>query len=146
MAKIPPMIDLDNRTDKTIDITLLERIAKSLSDKDVELILLHDDEMAQINEETREIAKTTDVLSFPYAEMPGVPLGSIVISEDFVKRGAEKYGHSEEDERALLFIHGMLHILGYDHEVDNGEMRVKESELILAFDLPESLIVRTEEL
>jgi probable rRNA maturation factor len=139
------MIDLDNRTDTTVDTALLERIAKSLSDKDVELILVHDDEMAQINEETREIAKTTDVLSFPYAEMQGAPLGSIVISEDFVKRGAEKFGHSEEDERALLFIHGMLHILGYDHEVDNGEMRVKESELILAFDLPESLIVRTEE-
>ncbi len=139
------MIDLDNRTDTTIDITLLERIAQSLSDKDVELILVHDDEMAQINEETREIAKTTDVLSFPYTDMPGAPLGSIVISEDFVKRGAQKYGHGEDDERALLFIHGMLHILGYDHEVDNGEMRVKESELIRAFDLPESLIVRTEE-
>jgi len=101
--------------------------------------------MAQINEETREIAKSTDVLSFPYMEMPGAPLGSIVISEDYVERGAETFGHSKDDERALLFIHGMLHILGYDHEVDNGEMRVKESELIKAFDLPESLIVRTED-
>jgi probable rRNA maturation factor len=139
------MIDLDNKTDKTIDTSLLERIRQSLSDKDIELILVHDDEMAQINEETREIAKSTDVLSFPYTDMPGAPLGSIVICEDFVKRGAEEYGHSEDDERALLFIHGMLHILGYDHEIDNGEMRLKESELIQAFDLPESLIVRTEE-
>lgn len=139
------MIDLDNRTDTEIDLALLERIASSLSDKDVELILTRDEEMAQINEETREIAKSTDVLSFPYMEMPGAPLGSIVISEDYVERGAETFGHSKDAERALLFIHGMLHILGYDHEVDNGEMRVKESELIKAFDLPESLIVRTED-
>lgn len=139
------MIDLDNRTETEIDLTLLERIASRLSDKDIELILTRDDEMAQINEETREIAKSTDVLSFPYTEMPGAPLGSIVISEDYVERGAETFGHSKDDERALLFIHGMLHVLGYDHEVDNGEMRVKESELIREFDLPESLIVRTED-
>lgn len=140
------MIDLDNRTDQQIDIELLERIAQSLTDKDVELILTRDDEMAQINKETREIDKSTDVLSFPMAEMPGAPLGSIVISEDYVRRGSEEFGHSQNAERALLFIHGMLHILGYDHEVDSGEMRVKESELILAFDLPKSLIVRTDPL
>jgi len=140
------MIDLDNRTDKEIDLALLERIAQSLTDKDVELILTGDDEMTQINRETREIDKPTDVLSFPMVEMPGAPLGSIVISEDYVRRGCEEFGHSEEAERALLFIHGMLHILGYDHEVDSGEMRVKESELILAFELPESLIVRTEQM
>jgi len=139
------MIDLDNRTDTEIDLPLLERIASRLSDKEVELILTRDEEMAQINEETRKIAKSTDVLSFPYTEMPGAPLGSIVISEDYVERGAETFGHSKDDERALLFIHGMLHILGYDHEVDNGEMRIKESELIKEFDLPDSLIVRTED-
>ncbi|MCJ7764746.1 MAG: rRNA maturation RNAse YbeY, partial [Thiovulaceae bacterium] len=65
------MIDLDNRTELQIDIELLERIAQSLTDKDVELILTRDDEMAQINKETREIDKSTDVLSFPMAEMPG---------------------------------------------------------------------------
>ena len=101
------MIDLDNRTDQEIDITLLERIAQSLSDKDVELILTGDAEMAQINKETREIDKPTDVLSFSYEEMPGAPLGSIVISEDYVRRGAETFGHSCDAERALLFIHGM---------------------------------------
>ncbi len=138
------MIDIDNRTDAVADFTLLERIAESLSDKEVELILTDDVEMARINEETRDIAKSTDVLSFPFFEMPGAPLGSIVISEDYVTSGAEKFGHTKDDERALLFIHGMLHLLGYDHEVDNGEMRVKEAELIAQFNLPSSLIVRTE--
>ena len=138
------MIDLDNRTDAEVNIELLERIAASLSDKDIELILTDDLEMAELNEESRGIAKSTDVLSFPMMDMPGAPLGSIVISEDFVTRGAEKFGHTKDDERALLFIHGMLHVLGYDHEVDEGEMRVKEHEVLKAFGLPESLIIRTE--
>ena len=138
------MIDLDNRTDAEVDIALLERIAESLSEKDIELILTDDLEMAELNEESRGIAKSTDVLSFPMMEMPGAPLGSIVISEGFVKHGAETHGHTLDDERALLFIHGMLHILGYDHEVDDGEMRVKEHEVLKAFGLPESLIIRTE--
>ncbi len=138
------MIDLDNRTDAEVNIELLERIAASLSDKDIELILTDDLEMAELNEESRGIAKSTDVLSFPMMDMPGAPLGSIVISEDFVTAGAEKFGHTKDDERALLFIHGMLHVLGYDHEVDEGEMRVKEHEVLKAFGLPESLIIRTE--
>jgi len=137
------MIELDNRTDVNVEITLLERIASSLSDKDIELILTDDLEMAEINEETRHIAKSTDVLSFPMMEMPGAPLGSIIISEGFVKHGSEMFGHSLDDERALLFIHGMLHILGYDHEVDNGEMRAKEHKVLETFGLPESLIIRT---
>ncbi len=138
------MIDLDNRTDADVNVALLERIAESLSDKDIELILTDDLEMAELNEESRGIAKSTDVLSFPMMEMPGAPLGSIVISEGFVKHGSETHGHTQDDERALLFIHGMLHILGYDHEVDSGEMREKEHELLQAFGLPESLIIRTE--
>jgi len=138
------MIDLDNRTDASVNVELLERIAASLSDRELELILTDDVEMAKINEETRDIAKSTDVLSFPFFDMPGAPLGSIVISEDYVTAGAEKFGHTKDDERALLFIHGMLHVLGYDHEVDDGEMRAKEAEILKAFELPESLIVRTE--
>lgn len=138
------MIDLDNRTDAIVNVELLERIAASLSDRELELILTDDKEMSKINEETRDIAKSTDVLSFPFFDMPGAPLGSIVISEDYVTAGAEKFGHTKDDERALLFIHGMLHVLGYDHEVDDGEMRAKEAEILKAFELPESLIVRTE--
>ena len=137
------MIELDNRTDKNAEITLLERIASSLTKRDIELILTNDLEMAEINAETRNINKPTDVLSFPMMEMPGAPLGSIVISEDFVLLGSQKFGHTVDDERALLFIHGMLHLLGYDHEVDSGEMREKERAVLEAFELPESLIIRT---
>lgn len=139
------MIELDNRTDKTYAFTLLEQIADSLTDQEIELILTDNSEIAEINREFRNIDKATDVLSFPSEPFPGAPLGSIVISVEKVQSVAHDLGHSENDELALLFIHGVLHLLGYDHEVDNGEMRQKEVELIEKFNLPKSLIVRTLE-
>jgi probable rRNA maturation factor len=74
-----------------------------------------------------------------------MPIGSIIISSDKVKEGSKIFGHSIEDEFKLLLIHGLLHLIGYDHEVDNGEMREKEQEIIKYFNLPKSLIVRIEE-
>jgi probable rRNA maturation factor len=139
------MIEIDNRTDKTYHFAILEEIANSLTQQEIELILTDNDEIAQINREFRNIDKPTDVLSFPSDPFPGAPLGSIVISVDKVESIATELGHSEDDEIALLFIHGMLHLLGYDHEIDNGEMRQKEVELIKKFHLPKSLIVRTLE-
>ncbi|MGE4418821.1 MAG: rRNA maturation RNase YbeY [Sulfurimonas sp.] len=138
------MIELDNRTSLKIDTTLIDAIADSLTKKEIELILLSSDEMREINKTHRNIDKDTDVLSFPYEEMPMSPLGSIVISSFHVESGAKEFGHTADDEFALLFIHGMLHLLGYDHEIDNGEMREKEAEIIEKFNLPKSLIIRTQ--
>jgi probable rRNA maturation factor len=139
------MIEIDNRTEKTYHYARLEEIADALSPLEIELILTDNDEIAQINREFRNIDKPTDVLSFPSDPFPGAPLGSIVISVDKVASVASELGHKEEEELALLFIHGVLHLLGYDHEIDSGEMRAKEIELIEAFALPKSLIVRTLE-
>ncbi|MDD2368461.1 MAG: rRNA maturation RNase YbeY [Sulfuricurvum sp.] len=139
------MIELDNRTDKNYNFALLEQIADALSEQEIELILTDNSEIAEINREFRNIDKPTDVLSFPSDPFPGAPLGSIVISVDKVDEIASSLGHSVDHELALLFIHGMLHLMGYDHEVDNGEMRLRESELIEQFQLPKSLIVRTLE-
>ena len=138
------MIELDNRTNLTVDTSLLQSISDTLTKKEIELIITTSNEIQSINAEYRNIDKATDVLSFPYEEMPMAPLGSIVISEDFVKEKAKDFGHSELDELTLLFIHGLLHLLGYDHEVDSGEMREKELSLIEEFNLPTSLIVRTQ--
>ena len=138
------MIELDNRTTLNVNETLLENIALSMSDKLIELIITDNREIQEINAQHRGIDKATDVLSFPYEDSPMAPLGSIIISEDFVVNKAKEFSHSTNDELALLFIHGLLHILGYDHEVDNGEMREKEAELIKHFNLPASLIVRTQ--
>jgi len=138
------MIELDNRTKLTIDEDFLNSIAKSLSKKDIELIITTQDEIQDINNEFRGINKSTDVLSFPYEDIPMGPLGSIVISSWHVEIKAKEFGHTKRDELALLFIHGLLHLLGYDHEVDNGEMRKKEQQLIEKFNLPKSLIVRND--
>ncbi|WP_295053627.1 rRNA maturation RNase YbeY [Sulfuricurvum sp.] len=139
------MIELDNRTDKIYDLDRLTQIADALTTEEIELILTDNDEIAAINREFRNIDKATDVLSFPSDPFPGAPLGSIVISVDKVQSVAEELGHSEDDEIALLFIHGLLHLKGFDHETDSGEMRNKEVELIEKFHLPTSLIVRTLE-
>lgn len=138
------MIDLDNRTDKNYNFALLEQIANMLSEREIELLLTDDNEISQINREFRGIDKATDVLSFPSEPFPNAPLGSIIISVDKVQCVAEELGHSPDDEIALLFIHGILHLLGYDHEVDSGEMRERERELVNEFNLPLSLIVRMQ--
>lgn len=145
------MIDLDNQTTLAVDLEALEKIAQTLSAKEVELIITDDKTMQELNAEYRGKDSTTDVLSFP-VEAPfteqsifGMPLGSIIIAESFVKEKAAEFGHSIQDELSLLFIHGMLHLLGFDHECDDGEMRMREKEIIEQFDLPKSLIVRTEE-
>lgn len=121
---------------------LLEQIADFLGVGDVELVFVNDDEMREINRSQRGIDKATDVLSFPYEQVPGGLMGSVVISTDTASRVASELGHSIESEIALLFLHGILHILGYDHEIDDGQMRGKEKEVIEHFNLPNSLIIR----
>ena len=138
------MIELDNRTSLNVNESFLNSIAKTISDKEIELIITSNEEIQSINKEHRYIDKPTDVLSFPYEDMPMSPLGSIVISSSYVELKAKELGHTTDDELALLFIHGLLHLIGFDHEIDNGEMRKEEERLINKFDLPDSLIVRTE--
>lgn len=138
------MIDLENSTEFEIEISTLENIANTLTNKDIELLVVKNDEIQELNKEYRNKNKPTDVLSFPMdLEIANMPLlGSIVISTDFVQEKAKEYNHSFNEEFTLLFIHGLLHLLGFDHEIDNGEHREKEEELIKKFNLPNSLIVR----
>jgi len=138
------MIELDNKTSLNVDEIFLQKIASSLTDKEIELIITNKDEIKNINKEHRDIDAPTDVLSFPYEDMPMSPLGGIVISCEHVKEASKELEHSQDDELALLFIHGLLHLLGFDHEVDSGEMREEEARLIKEFNLPKSLIIRTQ--
>ena len=135
-------IVFENNTTKEIDLDLANQILDYLQISEIELILTTNDEIQEINATTRDIDKPTDVLSFPYEEMPGMPMGSIVISTEYVENYSKEFNHSYEEEFALLFIHAALHLIGYDHEIDNGEHRQKEEELITHFKLPNSLIVR----
>ncbi len=138
------MIEFDNQTDSMIDISICQNIASYLSDRNIELVAVCSKDMRELNKTYRDIDKPTDVLSFPLEELPDTPIGSIVINIDKVKEVSENLSHSFDEEFALLFLHGLLHLLGYDHENDNGEMREKEKEVIKHFSLPKSLIVRSE--
>jgi probable rRNA maturation factor len=148
------MLNIENLTNFTINSKLLEEISKVLLEnyksREIDLTLCDNKTIQQYNKEYRGKDTPTDVLSFPIENDiiiggMGMPLGSIVISADFVEEKATELGHTQSDELSLLFIHGILHLLGFDHEVDNGEMRGKEEEIIYQFHLPKSLIIRTEE-
>lgn len=145
------MLNIENLTDFSINVKLLKNITNSLISREIDLTLCYNNTIQQYNKEYRQKDLATDVLSFPIdndiinKNNKHLPLGSIVISIDHVRNNAKQYDHSEESEMTLLFIHGLLHLLGYDHEIDTGEMRKKEALIIKNFNLPKSLIVRTEE-
>jgi len=138
------MLLIDNDENISLHVSTLEAICDGLSSKEVELLLVDATTMQTLNHEHRGIDKPTDVLSFPIEDFPHAPLGSIVINYELAQEKADDLGHTREDEITLLFIHGLLHLLGYDHEVDTGEMREKEEALIMHYKLPKSLIVRVE--
>lgn len=134
--------------DLDFGLDLAEKIASELTDKDIELVIVDESAMKAINSAQRGIEKATDVLSFALKAVPNVanlPLGSIVINANAVKDEAKARKHSKEAEFTLLFLHGILHLLGFDHEKDSGQMREKERQIIEKFKLPQSLIIRSEE-
>ena len=139
------MLLIENESNIPLHVNVLEQICKEHTQKEVELIMIDGKSMHELNLEHRGMDKTTDVLSFPVDDFPHAPLGSIVINYELAEEKAKELGHTIEEEITLLFIHGMLHLLGFDHEVDNGEMRESEKAWIKQYHLPASLIVRTEE-
>ena len=139
------MLLIENEFDIPLHVKMLEQICTEHTPKEVELLIIDGLSMQELNLEHRGMDKTTDVLSFPIDDFPHAPLGSIVINYELAEQKAKELGHSVEEEITLLFIHGMLHLLGYDHEVDQGEMRAMEEAWITQYHLPASLIVRTQE-
>ncbi|WP_228283429.1 rRNA maturation RNase YbeY [Arcobacter sp. FWKO B] len=145
MINVVSNIDLDNQTNFEFDYTLINKITNELTTQEIELIITDDITIRELNKEYRKIDKATDVLSFPLENMPNAPIGTVVISVDYIVAKAKEYGHSNDEEFALLYLHGLLHLLGYDHEVDNGEQRAKEKEIIEKLNLPKSLIIRNDD-
>jgi len=138
-------INIENQTDFPLPIKEFETIAASLTDREIELVICDNEHIRKLNAAYRSKDHPTDVLSFPLeGDFDTLPLGSIVISSEKIYQKAGELGHTPEEESILLFIHGLLHLLGYDHESDSGEMRALEAKLIRSLELPESLIVRTE--
>jgi probable rRNA maturation factor len=118
----------------------LERIAPARARGGVAIAVVPDRRIRELNRHYRHEDAVTDVLSFP-AEEPG-QLGDIVIALGVARRQAKSARHSLSSEFRLLALHGLLHLLGYDHERDNGEMRRLEQRLRRAGGLREGLIER----
>jgi len=97
-----------------------------------------------LNRKYRRLDYATDVLSFPNHEplIPNPYLGDIVIATGVARRQARKAGHSELTELRVLALHGLLHLLGYDHERDRGAMAKLERSLRRKGGLREGLIER----
>jgi len=137
------VIDFENKTDCKIEVDDLEKIRESLAHaKSLELIIVNDEEMRGINLEYRKLDKPTDVLSFPIKVSKTEFIGSIIISANTAKRVADEMGHAFEVELKILFIHGLLHLLGFDHESDNGQMLQKEISVAKMFGIEETLLSR----
>jgi probable rRNA maturation factor len=118
----------------------LERIAPAAARGEVAVAIVSDRRIQELNRRYRNKNAPTDVLSFP-ADEPG-QLGDIVIALGVARRQARTAGHTLSTELRILALHGLLHLLGYDHERDTGEMRRLEQHLRRAGGLREGLIER----
>jgi probable rRNA maturation factor len=117
----------------------------------VDVLLACDATLRRLNRTFRGKNKATDVLSFPagattvfFGEPDGPELaGDLAISLETAARQAARFGHSLRDEVRVLLLHGVLHLAGFDHEVDSGEMAAREAELRRKLGLGTGLIART---
>jgi probable rRNA maturation factor len=98
-------------------------------DRDVSVFFCGDRRMAALNRRWRRKNGSTDVLAFPAGERSSPFLGDIVISVPFATRQARRRSDAPSREMDRLLVHGYLHLLGYDHETDDGEMDALEARL-----------------
>ena len=120
--------------------------------EEVDITIVTDEEIHTLNRDYRNVDRATDVLSFALDEDGGEPelvggpevhlLGDIIISAETAARQAEEFGHGLEREIVYLAVHGLLHLLGYDHmqEEDKAIMRAKEEEALREIKLSEEFL------
>jgi probable rRNA maturation factor len=100
--------------------------------------------MKALNRRFRGKDKATDVLSFPADDdLRKKFAGEIAISAEIASENARALGHSPAQEVKILVLHGVLHLLGHDHETDHGQMARRENQLRAKLRLPAALIDRT---
>ena len=100
-----------------------------------------DAELRRLNRQYRGKDYATDVLSFPAVEGH---LGDLAISSARARSQAREFGHTTEDELRILMLHGVLHLLGLDHETDDGRMARAERRWRRELGLPNGLIERVQ--
>lgn len=104
------------------------KAAKKMTGGELQLVLTSDRAIRLINKEYRGLDKPTDVVSLSYFDQPAFPgkedlTGEIIISVDTAKRQAKEHKKTLKQELQFLFVHGVLHVFGYDHE-DAGERKI----------------------
>ena len=138
-----------NTTDEKIDTTelceVLEFACKHLNIENplLNIVIVDNDRIREINKEYRNKDAVTDVISFAFEEVNDVDygdvrfLGEIYISYERCKEQASEFGHSIRREFSYLAVHGLLHLLGYDHikEEDKKVMRALEEEILNEYDI-----------
>ena len=145
----PPKLDGRGRTGLTIEVvgagaSTLKRwltgIAPPRARGHLTVAITSDARVRALNKRFRRKDKATDVLSFPAGERG--ELGDVVIASGVARRQARAAGHSLQTELKVLALHGLLHLLGYDHETDDGRMLRVERRLRLKGGLREGLLER----
>ncbi|MDE2060420.1 MAG: rRNA maturation RNase YbeY [candidate division NC10 bacterium] len=124
-------IKLDTRFLKKVGDTILMKAGAN--EAECGLLLVGDRAMTRLNRQYRGKAHSTDVLSFPMREGPFAALsphllGDVVISAETADRQAGAAGHTLQEELVALLIHGLLHLLGYDHQTPVEARRMKRLE------------------
>ena len=117
------------------------RAAVGIEDE-VHVLLAGDATLRRLNRQFRGKNEATDVLSFPAADARLGVAGDLAISLETAARQATRFGHSLRDEVRVLLLHGVLHLAGFDHEKDAGEMAAREAELRRELGVETGLIAR----
>jgi len=109
---------------------------------EVSILVAGNEELQALNARFRGQQRPTDVLSFPAMSGAGGLAGDLAISADLAAMNAKRLGHTTAEEIKILVLHGLLHLAGYDHEQDQGEMARQELRLRQRLRLPGGLIER----
>ena len=138
-----------HRLPRTVDRVSIERFVTALHNRvakgrDFSCLITTDAELQRLNRIFRGKDYATDVLSFPAADSDPVDryIGDIAISWQRARQQAADFGHSLETEIQVLMLHGVLHLLGLDHETDGGRMSRAEGRWRRTLGLPSGLIER----
>ena len=133
--------DITNLTDYNLDLTKLDKVIKctseklNIKDKYISIVFVNNEKIHEINKTYRNVDRPTDVISFAFLDnfdIDDTSLGEIYISVDKIKEQAISYNHSELREECFSLVHGLLHLLGYDH--------IKKEEEIVMFKLQEEIL------
>lgn len=150
------MIEILNDAGYDVDEARLQEVAALVlarhegnTESDVTIAITDDESITELNRQYRDVDGPTDVLSFPMDAMPGdVPyLGDLVIAYPYASAQAAREGHTLDDSLTLLVVHGMLHLLGYDHDTPErrADMWTAQEAALIALGIPVEIVPALED-